>query len=63
MVLTFTLGIVLGYFLCKKEVLKKIFKKKKEEEPVAIETLSDTIDLSDTVKQAKKEAKKEDKKE
>ena len=63
MLLTFTLGIVLGYFLCKKEVLKKIFKKKKEEEPVAIETLSDTIDLSDTVKQAKKEIKKEDKKE
>ena len=63
MLLTFTLGIVLGYFLCKKEVLKKIFKKKKGEEPVAIETLSDTIDLSDTVKQAKKEIKKEDKKE
>ena len=63
MFLTFTLGIVLGYFLCKKEVLKKLFKKKKEEEPVAIETLSDTIDLSDTVKQAKKEVKKESKKE
>lgn len=63
MLLTFTLGIVLGYFLCKKEVLKKLFKKKKEEEPVAIETLSDTIDLTDTVKQAKKEVKKEDKKE
>ena len=62
MLLTFTLGIVLGYFLCKKEILKKLFKKKKEEEPVAIETLSDTIDLSDTVKQAKKEIKKENKK-
>ena len=63
MLLTFTLGIVLGYFLCKKEVLKKIFKKKKEEEPVTIETLSDTIDLSDTVKQTKKEVKKDTKKE
>lgn len=52
LLLTFTLGIVLGYFLCKKEVLNKIFKKKKvEEQPVEIETLSDTIDLSDTVKQ------------
>ena len=63
MLLTFTLGIVLGYFLCKKEVLNKIFKrKKKEEEPVAIETLSDTIDLTDTVKETSKEAKKETKK-
>lgn len=56
---TFTLGIVLGYFLCKKEVLKKLFKKRKKvEEPVSIETLSDTIDLTDTVKQAKQETKK-----
>ena len=48
---TFTLGIVLGYFLCRTEILKKIFKKKqKEEVPVEITTLSDTIDLSDTVK-------------
>ena len=54
LLLTFTLGIVLGYFLCRKEVLKKLFKKKKkEEEPVEIETLSDTIDLSDTVKKVK----------
>lgn len=54
LLLTFTLGIVLGYFLCKKEVLNKIFKKKnKEEIPVEIETLSDTIDLSDTVKKVK----------
>ena len=59
MLLTFTLGIVLGYFLCKKEILKKIFKKKKEEEPVAIETLSDTIDLTDSVNEVKKESKKE----
>ncbi len=56
---TFTLGIVLGYFLCKSEIFKKIFKKrKKEEQPVEIETLSDTIDLSDTVKEAKEELNK-----
>lgn len=62
LLLTFTLGIVLGYFLCKKEVLNKLFKKnKKEETPVEIETLSDTIDLSDTVKKAK-EIKEETKK-
>ena len=60
LLLTFTLGIVLGYFLCRKEVLNKIFKKKqKEEAPVAIETLSDTIDLSDTVKKVSTEAPKE----
>lgn len=59
MLFTFTLGIVLGYFLCKKDVLKKLFKKKeKKEEPAYIETLSDTIDLSDTVKEVKKETKK-----
>lgn len=58
LLLTFTLGIVLGYFLCRKEVFKKLFKKKvKTEEPVEIETLSDTIDLSDTVKQTKDENK------
>lgn len=57
--LTFTLGIVLGYFLCKKDIFKKIFtKKEKPEEPVEIETLSDTIDLSDTVKKVKKNTKK-----
>ncbi len=56
LLLTFSLGIVLGYFLCRKEVLNKIFKKKKkEEEPVEIETLSDTIDLSDTVKKVNTE--------
>lgn len=48
---TFTLGIFLGYILCKKGVLQKLFKKKeKEEVPVEIETLSDTIDLSETLK-------------
>ena len=51
MLFTFTLGIVLGYFLCKKDIFTKIFtKKEKKEEPVEIETLSDTIDLSNTVK-------------
>ena len=64
---TFTLGIVLGYFLCKKDVLHKIFKKKNKDkkEPLvgenknadddfsSIETLSDTIDLTDTFEQLK----------
>lgn len=54
--LTFTLGIVLGYILCKKDILNKIFKKKdKEEEPVEIQTLSDTIDLSEVVEEIKDE--------
>lgn len=57
----FTLGIVLGYVLGKKDVLAKIFKKKqKEETPVEINTLSDTIDLSDTVKKTSAGAKKEE---
>ena len=41
MFVTFTLGIILGYFLCKKEVLKKIFKRKKSVE----EELSNTIEI------------------
>lgn len=54
--LTFTLGIVLGYVLGKKDILSKIFKKKVvEEEPVEIQTLSDTIDLSDVVEEIKDE--------
>lgn len=54
--LTFTLGIVLGYILCKNQVLQKIFKKKeKVEEPVEIQSLSDTIDLSDTIEEIKDE--------
>lgn len=59
MIITFTLGIVLGYFLCKKDVLKKIFKKKekKKEEPVEVESLSDTIEL-DTTKVLEKAKKK-----
>ena len=67
MLLTFTLGIVLGYFVCKKEVLRKIFKKKnKKEKPQEIDTLSDTIELdakkvSDKLIEQKKEELKEDK--
>ncbi|MBR4351364.1 MAG: cadherin-like beta sandwich domain-containing protein [Bacilli bacterium] len=54
--LTFTLGIVLGYILGKKDVLSKIFKKKEvAEEAVEIQTLSDTIDLSDVVEEIKDE--------
>ena len=42
--------------LVKKIVLGKIFKKKvEEEEPVEIQTLSDTIDLSDVVEEIKDE--------
>ena len=49
-------NIVLGYFLCKKDVLKKLFKKKEKVEiPVEVETMSDTIDLSETVKEVKKQ--------
>ena len=57
---TFTLGIVLGYFLCKKDIFNKIFTKKEKpkEEPVEVETLSDTIDLSDTIKKVKKKTSK-----
>ena len=43
MFVTFTLGIVLGYYMCKKEVLNKIFKKKKKSKEE--EKLSDTIKL------------------
>lgn len=54
--LTFTLGIVLGYILGKKDILSKIFKKKEQtEEAVEIQTLSDTIDLSDVVEEIKDE--------
>ena len=65
MLLTFTLGIVLGYYVCKKDIVKKLIEKrnkikKEKEEPVEIETLSDTIDLSETVKKVKKKTKKKD---
>ena len=60
MILTFTLGIVLGYFVCKKEVLKKIFKKKnKKETPEEIDTLSDTIEV-ETLKKTKNNEKKKE---
>ena len=42
--LTFTLGIVLGYYLSKKEVLKKIFKKVTKDKTEE-EKLSDTIEV------------------
>ena len=59
MLLTFTLGIVLGYFLCKKEVLKKIFhKKNKEEKPEEIDTLSNTIEI-ESIKKGKVKEKKD----
>ena len=59
MLLTFTLGIVLGYFLCKKEVLKKIFRKKnKEEKPEEIDTLSNTIEI-ESIKKGKVKEKKD----
>ena len=50
MILTFTMGIILGYFLCKKEVLNKLFKRKKKQEEID-EKLSDTIKIE---KQRKK---------
>lgn len=59
MLLTFTLGIILGYFLCKKEVLKKIFhKKNKEEKPEEIDTLSNTIEI-ESIKKGKVKEKKD----
>ena len=56
----FTAGIVLGYILCKKDVLKKIFTKKKKisEEPIEVETFSDTINLDETVKEVSNKKKK-----
>ncbi len=42
MFLTFTLGIILGYFLSKKEVLNKLFKKKDKNKD---DELSDTIEI------------------
>lgn len=51
LIITMTLGIVLGYFLCKKDILKKIFKKRKKKEKKKDEkedALSDTIELDTT---------------
>ena len=56
LLLTFTLGIVLGYVLCKKGIIQRIFKKKeKQDEAVEIQTLSDTIDLGETIEELKEE--------
>lgn len=61
MLLTFTLGIVLGFIVCKKDIIEKVFRKKKNKEnKVEEETLSDTIDLSDSVKEVNKKRKKQD---
>ncbi len=59
MVVTFTLGIILGYFVCKKEVLKKLFKKRKnkKETPEVIDTLSNTIKI-ESIKKGSKTKKK-----
>lgn len=59
MFFTFSLGIVLGYFVCKKEILRKIFKKKQKEVPEHIDTLSDTIEIN-TKKVTDKVIEKED---
>lgn len=58
LVLTFTLGIVLGYFLCKKEVIKKLFKKEKKEDNE--EKLSDTIEVKPVKKNKKTKKIEED---
>lgn len=65
LLITFTLGIILGYFISKKDVLKKIFKKKEKVEVAEeITTLSDTIEI-DTKKVKdevlEKKVKKEEK--
>ncbi|MBQ9024545.1 MAG: cadherin-like beta sandwich domain-containing protein [Bacilli bacterium] len=54
--LTFTLGIVLGYYLSKKEVLQKIFKKVKKDKKVE-EELSNTIEIPDLKKSKNKKNK------
>ena len=52
--LTFTLGIVLGYYLSKKEVLQKIFKRVKKDKKKKEEELSNTIEVPDIKKKTKK---------
>ena len=61
MVITFTLGIILGYFLCKKEVLKKIFNRKKLDKK-EIEKLSDTIEIAPITDSDRLKTKKDGKK-
>lgn len=55
MFLTFTLGIVLGYFMCKKEVLKKILKRKEKKTE---EILSNTIKMEPVNKNQNEEKNK-----
>lgn len=55
--LTFTLGIVLGYYLSKKEVLQKIFKKVKKDKQQKEEELSNTIEVPDLKKNKTKKTK------
>ncbi len=64
MLFTFTLGIVLGFFTCKKDVLKKIFKKRPKQKSVLDDNkLSNTIEIDakkvsdEVIKKNKKEAK------
>ena len=66
LVVIFTLGIILGCILGAKTGLvvgifagRKSKKNKNEEQPVEIETLSDTIDLTNSLKKIKKEDNKE----
>ena len=60
MFVTFSLGIVLGYYLSKKEVLTKLFNHKKEKKQEKIdEKLSDTIEIV-PVKEKEKKIKKKD---
>lgn len=54
--LTFTLGIVLGYYLSKKEVLQKIFKKVKKDKKE--EELSNTIEVPNVKEKTTKKTKK-----
>ena len=56
--LTFTLGIVLGYYLSKKEVLQKIFKRVKKVKEDKEEELSDTIEIPDLKNKTTKKQKK-----
>ncbi len=63
LLITFTLGIVLGFYMSKKDVLKKIFKKKEKKEVAEeINTFSDTIEI-DTKKVSDEVLEKKDKKE
>lgn len=62
MILIFSLGLVLGYLVSKFQILQKLFHKKEKEKPELVDSLSDTIDLSKTVKKVKKKTTKKTKK-